>query len=401
MFGPTSLTFPSQTVGAAGGSEGVAIYNTGTATLTLSIAVSGDFSQLNTCGASVPAGAGCSITVSFTPTGPGTRTGTMTLTDNASGSPQTVSLMGTGVTVTAFAAPSPLSFGNQTMGSTSASQAVMLTNQGAGALTITNIATSGDFALVGGSGTCPPPPPGGTVAAGGSCTVDVSFAPSALGTRTGTLTFSDNATNSPQTVLLGGTGVALPVTLSPSSLTFGSQMLGTASPSQTVTLSNSQMTALSITSMALAGANPGDFSQTNNCNASLSASGIPCEHGSARQVRGNQLMEDWRDYDGSGGPSPGTRRAGTLLPALALAGEDSPEGIGKRLTLQTTPAASGNPGETKGFIHKMRASSPHKRWNACGTRGLASVSRGISQKASVWSRRRGCLAGLCGFKRLQ
>ena len=324
VFGPTSLTFPSQTVGAAGGSEGVAIYNTGTATLTLSIAVSGDFSQLNTCGASVPAGAGCSITVSFTPTGPGTRTGTMTLTDNASGSPQTVSLMGTGVTVTAFAAPSPLSFGNQTMGSTSASQAVMLTNQGAGALTITNIATSGDFALVGGSGTCPPPPPGGTVAAGGSCTVDVSFAPSALGTRTGTLTFSDNATNSPQTVLLGGTGVALPVTLSPSSLTFGSQMLGTASPSQTVTLSNSQMTALSITSMALAGANPGDFSQTPTTvtpSTQRIRDTLRTRYRPSSGPGQSKSMEDWRDYDGCRGLLPETRRLLRARPAGTSAGQ--------------------------------------------------------------------------------
>src|SRR2546422_6833583 len=61
-----------------------------------SIVASGDYSQSNTCGSTVAAGANCSISVTFTPTATATRTGSITISDNASDSPQMVSLTGTG-----------------------------------------------------------------------------------------------------------------------------------------------------------------------------------------------------------------------------------------------------------------------------------------------------------------
>ncbi|MGA3324696.1 MAG: choice-of-anchor D domain-containing protein [Terriglobia bacterium] len=269
MFGPTSLAFSNQTLGTSSYSQLVQLANTGTATLTLSITVSGDFGEGSDCATSVAAGAGCAISVWFTPTATGTRTGTMTITDNASGSPQTVSLTGTGVTVTAAASPSTLTFGTQAVGISGASQAVTLSNRGAGVLTITKIATTGDFAIVNSSDTCLQTNFGTTVAAGANCTLSVNFTPTATGTRAGTLTFTDNATNAPQTVSLTGTGAIFPVTLSPFSLTFSSQFVGTLSPSQPVTLTNTQAVALSISTIAASS----DFSQTNNCGASVSAGG--------------------------------------------------------------------------------------------------------------------------------
>jgi hypothetical protein len=80
----------------------VTLTNTGTQTLAVSsIAVSGDFSQTNTCGTSVATGASCAIGVAFTPTAAGSRAGAVTITDNASGSPQLITLTGTGVSATA------------------------------------------------------------------------------------------------------------------------------------------------------------------------------------------------------------------------------------------------------------------------------------------------------------
>jgi hypothetical protein len=98
----TSLTFSQQNVGSTSAAQSVTLTNTGNATLSItSIGLagtnSGDFSQTNTCGSSVTAGANCSISVNFTPTATGSRNASVPITDNASGSPQTISLSGTGV----------------------------------------------------------------------------------------------------------------------------------------------------------------------------------------------------------------------------------------------------------------------------------------------------------------
>jgi hypothetical protein len=96
--------------------------------------------------------------------------------------------------------PTSLAFGSQTVGTTSVPQSVTLTNSGTAALTITAISAAGDFAQ---TNTC-----GGSVAQGGSCTIGVTFTPTAAGARTGSLTIADNAANSPQSVSLTGTGVS-------------------------------------------------------------------------------------------------------------------------------------------------------------------------------------------------
>jgi len=97
--------------------------------------------------------------------------------------------------------PGSLSFGNQNVGTTSAAQTVTLTNGGTASLSITNISATGDFAQ---THTC-----GASLAVNASCTISVTFTPTTSGTRTGTLTVSDNSTNSPQTASLGGTGVVM------------------------------------------------------------------------------------------------------------------------------------------------------------------------------------------------
>ncbi|PYV20952.1 MAG: hypothetical protein DMG24_21075, partial [Acidobacteria bacterium] len=98
---PASLTFGSQTVGTASASQTVTLANRTGASLSISsIAISGgnsaDFSQSNTCGRSVAAGASCSIAVTFQPTAAGARSSTLAVTDNASSAPLTVPLAGRG-----------------------------------------------------------------------------------------------------------------------------------------------------------------------------------------------------------------------------------------------------------------------------------------------------------------
>jgi sugar lactone lactonase YvrE len=203
----TSLTFASQTDGTTSSAQTLTLTNSGTAALAItSITTSGDFAQTDTCGMSVAVGAKCTISVTFTPTVAGTRTGTLTIADNASGSPQPVVLSGTGSAsvVTAPAVmllPTSLTYAPQMDGTTSAAQTVTLTNSGTAALAITSIAASGDFALTQSCGT--------SVTAGASCTLSVTFTPTAAGTRTGTVTITDNANGSPQTVALSGGGEAV------------------------------------------------------------------------------------------------------------------------------------------------------------------------------------------------
>ncbi len=311
-FSATSLTFGSQLVGTSSGAQFTTLTNTGSATLTFSAVVSGDFAfgGVGTCGSSVAPGASCTISVKFTPTAAGTRTGTLTLTDNTGNSPQTISLTGIGSTTSAVApsittqpasrtvtagqtaaftvvatgttplgyqwkknetavsgatsssyttpattssdngaqftvtvsnsagsvtsnaatltvstvsAPkvslsaTSLTFGSQAVGTSSVVRFTTLTNTGNATLTFSAV-VSGDFAF-GGVGTC-----GSSVAAGASCTISVKFTPTTTGTRTGAVTLTDNAGNSPQTISLTGIGsttsaVAPSITTQPASRT--------------------------------------------------------------------------------------------------------------------------------------------------------------------------------------
>ena len=146
------------------------------------------------------AGGSCTITVTFTPTTTGTRTGVITITDSASNSPQTVGLTGVGDDPEVLLSPASLTFGDQAVGTRSASQPVVLTNTGTAKLVITSVTVSAQFAK---SGNCQ-----GAIAIGESCTVNVFFAPTTTGLIQGNVTFSDDAPGSPQTVALTGIGVA-------------------------------------------------------------------------------------------------------------------------------------------------------------------------------------------------
>src|SRR5437016_6390732 len=121
-----------------------------------------------------------------------------------------------------------LTFGVQLVGTHSAAQTATLTNTGAATLTISSIAASGDFIA---ENNC-----GSSVPAGGSCTIRVAFKPSEKGVRTGRVTITDDAADSPQIIKLKGTGTV--VQISPSALDFGDQVVGTTSDPQTATVTN-------------------------------------------------------------------------------------------------------------------------------------------------------------------
>lgn len=253
---PASLSFGNWVVQTSSTVDTVTVSNTLTVPLTISsISTSGDFGQTSKCPIApktLAAGASCKISVTFTPTALGARAGTLSVNESSSTSPQTAPLSGNGVSPAALT-PSSLAFGNEFVNATSAVKVVTLLNNQTVPLSIAGISTSGDFAQ---TSNCPLPP--NTLAGRLSCKISVTFTPTATGARTGTLTVSDNASNSPQTAPLGGTGIA-PVTLTPASLTFASQLIGTTSAGKSVTLKNAQGVPLTISGISTSG----DFAQAS------------------------------------------------------------------------------------------------------------------------------------------
>ena len=237
---PASLTFPSQIAGTTSTPRTITLQSVGTGPLTLGgIAASGPFAQTNTCSSTLAAGASCTIQVTFTPLVVGSATGSITITDDAG--TQVVALAGSGSAPVTLSTTS-LGFGTLGTGSTSAPKNVTLSNRMNAALSFSSIGVTGPFVIV--SSTC-----GAGIAAHGTCSVGVAFAPTTVGAATGSLMFIDSAVTSPQTVALTGTG-SLPVTLSTSSVSFGSVTVGTTSSTRTVTVTNRQSAALTFSSVA-------------------------------------------------------------------------------------------------------------------------------------------------------
>jgi hypothetical protein len=198
---PTSLRFGKQIIDTTSAAKTVTLASTGTATLNISsITISGDFAiSANTCGATLAAGKKCEVSVTFTPTVLGPLTGTLSFTDNAPNtSPQTVPLTGMGVEP-ATLAPAQATYAAQAVGTTSPPKTFTLTNNQTVALSSIVISTTGDFAVS--ATTCTT-----SLAANDQCTISVTFTPTQTGTRTGQLSVSDSASNSPQTASLTGTG---------------------------------------------------------------------------------------------------------------------------------------------------------------------------------------------------
>jgi uncharacterized repeat protein (TIGR01451 family) len=250
----TALSFGNQALGGTTASQTVTLSNTGTGALSVTSALiggsnAGDFGRgLDTCtGVSVAPGSSCSVSVSFTPTVRGARSATLRFTDNAGDSPQDLALSGSGVAPVAQLSVTSIDFGNVEIGTTSAHRRLTITNTGdAGqSLFLSSETITGtdrtEFDVV--SDTCVL----NFIAAGSSCTIDLTFTPSAAGLRSATFTISDNAVNSPQTVSLTGTGVtptadlAVSISASPNPVKTGSKL------TYTITIFNAgPSTALSI-----------------------------------------------------------------------------------------------------------------------------------------------------------
>jgi hypothetical protein len=248
------------------------------------------------CGASLAANTSCRIYATFTPSLVGPEAATVNVADNATGSPQTAALTGTGTAATPTATLTGIAFGSVTQGTTSAAMSATLTNTSTtAALTISSITITGtngdDFSKTTGSNAC-----GSTLAANTSCRIYATFTPSLVGAESATLGVNDNATGSPQTAALTGTGTTPLVpaaSLSPTTLAFGNEQVNTTSAAMTTTLSNTGTGPLTINSIylkepseddgvvkgprasAITISSSPDYAATTTCGATLAA-GATC-----------------------------------------------------------------------------------------------------------------------------
>ncbi len=262
QISPAALTFSDQLIFTTSVPQPVFLVNTGSEPMAISsIAIGGtnptSFSQENNCPPSLAAGAGCTINVTFTPLGYGARAAVLKVNNSPS---LTVALSGNAVGLS----QSSLTFDSRLVFTTSAPQAITLTNNGTAPLPITRVVLSGthpdSFGQVNDCGT--------VLAPGATCTINVVFHPLGLGVRNAFLIVNSGQLLS---ATLTGTGTGL----SQASLAFANQLVFSTSAPQAVTITNPGPAPFAITRIAIGGANPTSFGQTNDCGSSLAA-GATC-----------------------------------------------------------------------------------------------------------------------------
>ena len=245
--------------------------NNGTTTYTLGTisfvgAFTSDFTQTNTCGATIAAGASCVFTIKFDPQASEAANAQLTITAST-GSVIAAQVVGTG-NIPIYLAPRNISFsGYQLIGTKSSGRSDTFTNKSGVNIYFTKIDLEGvnqnDFSF---TTTCPDNN-GVPLLPGASCSSTIFFTPTLAAGETVTQVYYGNFTLAKQGLLIQGNGTAVKV--SPTTLNFGTVKAGTTSPAQTVTFQNAGSTPLSISSVAWSGNN--DFGQTNNCQPTVAA----------------------------------------------------------------------------------------------------------------------------------
>ena len=201
------LSFGSITVGQTSTTQTITVTNSGGAAATdMSYpAAPAKYNKSGTCAsATLGAGSSCTVVFSYTPTAVGADNATYTFTGGGKSFP--IALSGAGVTTAPptgqLSMPASVTMPSTTVGTTSAPQAVSISNTGGAAVAVSSITSSngGEFAVSG--STCT------SVAAGSGCTFNITFTPAAAGARTATVTIVSNGTGSPQSIPVTGTGAA-------------------------------------------------------------------------------------------------------------------------------------------------------------------------------------------------
>jgi uncharacterized repeat protein (TIGR03803 family) len=340
----SSLGFGNQVVETASAAQTVTLSNTGTIALNIAAVTvaglnAGDFTlTTNSCtGASVAPNATCSFAVKFVPTTAGNRVASVGINDDAADSPQTVGLGGNGTTPAVGLSATTLAFGNQVVGTTSATTTVVVTNTGTATLHINTVtldgSAPGDFVLSANSCT------GALLLPASACSFDVKFAPQTTGSRNAVVSISDDAADSPQLMSLSGTGTTPRASFSASNLAFGNQLVSTASAAQTVTVSNTGTATLHIGTLTIGGSNPADFVlSANSCTGASVAAGTTCSFSVkfAPVTTGNRTATVTIADDAAGSPQAVAVNGTGTAPVVTLSANNIDFG---NQTVGTTSAA--------------------------------------------------------------
>jgi uncharacterized membrane protein len=276
---PATLSFPATTPGSVSSPLYVTFYNPGaTPLLVKSFGLAGaNASQFeitqNYCATTLAPYTSCNLLIAFKPTSSASATASLVIADNAVNSPQITTFLGTGSVPTAAFSPSTLTFPAATVGSTSAPQTITFTNTGSATMSVSSFTFSGananEFEIF--AKTCST-----TLAVGASCNLQIAYKPTTTGAASATLTATDNASNSPQTVALSVSAAASKATFSPSTLTFPATSVGSTSAAQTINFSYTGSATMSVSSFTFSGPNASEFEiVAKTCTTTL-ASGASC-----------------------------------------------------------------------------------------------------------------------------
>jgi len=212
----------------------------------------------------VSAGDSCRVDLTFEPDADGQFSTSFSVIDTSQNILDTSTVKGRGIAPDVVLSVTSIDFGHETVDTVSAVHNVILINDGNDTLDITGIEADGEFSV---TDDC-----GSRVESKTSCTIGVTFDPPTTGDFTGTVTITDDAPDSPQTISLSGTGVSAEnpdIHLSRHLIDFGGQAIGTTSDAETVTVTNSGTADLAITGIVASE----NFGQTNDCPATLSTGG--------------------------------------------------------------------------------------------------------------------------------
>jgi phosphatidylserine/phosphatidylglycerophosphate/cardiolipin synthase-like enzyme len=231
------------------------------------------------------------------------------------------------------------SFPSTTIGIASPAQSVTLTNSGNASLTVSGISITGaNASSFSETTTC-----SAVLSAGNSCSISVIFTPAAAGNLAAAISVADNATGSPHTVALAGTGIPVQsaqAVLSATSISFPNTTVGSTSAVQMVTLSNPGTLTLNLSGITLTGANAADFASTNNCGISLSA-GTSCTISASFTPAATGTFAASISVADSAAASPQTiALAGTGTPALVAQAVLSPTSLTFPNTASGTTSAA-------------------------------------------------------------
>lgn len=380
-----SFTNPVVVTGVSSGTQALTIQNTGATAFTLSLSLTGDFTRVTNCGATLAGGASCNVVLEFAPSQPGTRQGLLAITAGAGTTPEYVTLSGTGIAILSPANNGTLNFNGITVGQPEV-QWYRITQPFTSFSAATSSSTSGSpFAAILaediGYGHGQPSATAFSASVAGTCLncwLGVRFTPGSIGLQTGTLTLTSSQNGNPYVLALSGSG--LPMTglvLTPVAQDFGPVPINSSSGAVLFALTNLVAGAGSIN--VATPAFTGDFVISGT-----SSGGAPCGGSLAYSAT---CFVNVIFTPTASGPRTGTLtlQAGGATATAALTGYGSPDlGLSLKPTALTFNNVPGS-ASTQQTITLTNTSSVPEQFGVLSTGTAASTFQATSNCGTLVS----------------